>query len=60
MADAIAYVTAQKEHHRALTLLAQLELACEEDDGPAPWNQGAHVSSIRVIREPVQTSDDKS
>ena len=48
---AIAYVCNQKEHHRKQQIIAALERDSEEDDGPAPYNDGDAIASIKVIKD---------
>ncbi len=49
LAEAVAYVVNQKEHHQRGTINPILERCDEEDDGPAPWNNGEAIAGIKVV-----------
>jgi REP element-mobilizing transposase RayT len=47
--EAVTYVVNQKEHHQQGTIIPAMERCDEEDDGPAPWNNGEAIARIKVI-----------
>ena len=47
----VAYVLNQKEHHQKQQLITVLERENEEDDCPAPWNNGEAIAGIEIIRQ---------
>ncbi len=46
---AVAYVVNQKEHHQRGDLISALEHYDQEDDGPAPWNNGEAIAGIKIV-----------
>lgn len=52
--EAIAYVVNQKNHHRQGTTIPALERCDQEDDGPAPWNNGEAIAGISPPRNKFQ------
>jgi REP element-mobilizing transposase RayT len=47
--EAVAYVVNQKTHHQQGTTISTLERYNEEDDGPAPWNNGQAIAGIKIV-----------
>ncbi len=57
VADAIAYVRNQKEHHRNGTLIELLERDEDDDNGPQLWDAGAALQGIPIITPPPSGTD---
>jgi REP element-mobilizing transposase RayT len=49
LAEAVAYVLDQKMHHQRGTVIPALERWDQEDDGPAPWNNGEAIAGIKIV-----------
>jgi len=50
LAQAIAYVQNQREHHRANSLNLYLETIDHDDDGPAAWNHGEAIAGVEPLK----------
>jgi putative transposase len=48
LAQAVAYVRNQKQHHRQGTTMAALEQDQHEDDAPVLWNNGEAIADIQA------------